>query len=196
MPIGEKIRALRKDKQLTQRELARRAGVSPQYLCDVECGRVNPSLSALEKIAAGLGLPTVALLTERDPRDLETVEIPVIGSVPAGGPVVTEEAVLDYLPLPRRLAREGVFALEVSGDSMRDMGIEHGDIVLVRQQPVAEVGQTVIVRVEGEVTCKRYYPRGNKIRLEPANSSFQPLEFNPDKVEIVGVVTHVIKKVR
>ena len=192
---GERIRELRKGRGLTQRELARRAGVSPQYLCDVEAGRVNPSLAVLEKIAFGLGVPTAALFSGRDARDLETVEVPVLGSVPAGGPIVTEEVVLGHIPLPRRLAREDVFALEVSGDSMRDMGIEKGDIVLVRQQPVAEAGQTVIARVEGEVTCKRFYPRGDRVRLEPANDAFRPLEFRADEVEIVGVVTHVIKKV-
>lgn len=76
---------------------------------------------------------------------------------------------------------------------MEGVGIHDGNYVLVRLQPTAESGETVIARVDGEVTCKRLYNVGGKIRLEPANDKYRPLE--PERVEIIGVVRKVIKDV-
>ncbi|MGB9885718.1 MAG: transcriptional repressor LexA [Moorellales bacterium] len=195
MNLGERIRRLREERGLSQAELARRSGLSPQYLCDIELNKANPGVRTLEKIATGLGVPPSRLL--EDPVSLAraeaVVEVPVIGRVPAGGPVVSEETVIGYLPLPRRFAEEGFICLEVSGDSMEGVGIYDGDCVLVRLQPTAENGQTVVARVDGEVTVKRFYRVGNKVRLEPANAGYRPIE--PQQVEIIGVVKKVIRDV-
>lgn len=193
--VGENIRRLRTDSALSQRALARKAGISSQYLSDIEVGRTSPSLKSLEKIAVALQVPPGRLLQDRDPVSSEVVEIPVLGRVPAGGPILADEVILGYLPMPRKLASENTFFLEVQGDSMQDLGIENGDFVLVRVQPVADNGQVVIARVNGEVTCKRYYRLDRVISLEPANRQFRPLRLEAGDVEIVGVVTNVIKKV-
>ena len=85
--------------------------------------------------------------------------------------------------------RDGALQLAIDARRVLD-GLAPGDSIAIDG-----VCQTVIARVEGEVTCKRFYPRGDRVRLEPANDAFRPLEFRADEVEIVGVVTHVIKKV-
>jgi|Deesub1362A_J573_1020465.scaffolds.fasta_scaffold00029_129 repressor LexA len=193
--VGETIRRLREEMGLSQRALARKAGISSQYLSDIEVGRTSPSLKSLEKIATALQSPPGRLLQTPDLFSSGIVEVPVLGRVPAGGPVLAEDVILGYLPLPRRLASEDTFCLEVRGDSMQELGIDDGDFILVRVQPTAENGQVVIARVDGEVTCKRYYRLNRMVSLEPANRRFRPLKFEADEVEIVGIVTNVIKKV-
>ncbi|MBE0465885.1 MAG: repressor LexA [Candidatus Desulforudis sp.] len=193
--VGETIRRLREEFGLSQRALARKAGISSQYLSDIEVGRTSPSLKSLDKIAGALEMPPGKLLQTPNPFGSGVVEVPVLGRVPAGGPVLAEEVIIGYLPMPRRLATEDTFCLEVRGDSMQDLGIDDGDFVLVRVQPTAENGQVVIARVDGEVTCKRYYHLDQVVSLEPANRRFRPLRIEAGDVDIVGVVTNVIKKV-
>lgn len=120
--------------------------------------------------------------------------IPLIGFVPAGGPVITEENLEDYIELPLDMLKGGHdFCLKVRGDSMIDVGINDGDIVLVHPQPIAENGQTVIARVDGGVTCKRFYKTNGKCTLEPANNKYKPIDCN--EIEIIGIVTKIIKDV-
>lgn len=192
MMVGGIIREARREQGWNQRRLAETAGLSPQYLSDIEKGRAKPSLKSLEKIANALSVSVTRLLADRNETG-SIVEVPLLGRVPAGGPVLVEENILDHIPFAARFVREPAFCLEVKGDSMIDLGIEEGDIVLVRAQPVAENGQTVIARVDGEVTCKRFYAWDGKIRLEPANRAYRPIVGN--EVEILGVVSYLVKKI-
>ncbi len=193
MRVGEIIRGIRREQGWNQRRLADASGISPQYLSDIEKGRAKPSLKTLEKIAGALSVPVTRLLVDKESAAGDAVEVPLLGRVPAGGPVLAEENILDYIPFAGRFVREPAFCLEVKGDSMIDVGIEEGDIVLVRAQPVAENGQTVIARVDGEVTCKRFYSWDGKIRLEPANRAYRPII--GEEIEILGIVTYVLKKI-
>ncbi len=126
---------------------------------------------------------------------LQMVEIPIIGRVPAGGPVIAEENFEGMIPLPLKFVqgRENVFCLRVTGDSMKDVDIQDGDYVLVHQQPTAENGQTVVARINGAVTIKRFYKLENIIRLEPANSQYKALESRD--VEVIGIAFKVIKDI-
>jgi repressor LexA len=122
------------------------------------------------------------------------VEIPILGFVPAGGPVMTDENFEGHIPLPKMLIKgEKDFCLKVRGDSMEDVGINDGDLILVHPQPVAENGQTIIARINGEVTCKRFYRTNNMCRLEPANQKYKPIDCKD--IEIIGIVTKVIKEI-
>jgi SOS regulatory protein LexA len=126
--------------------------------------------------------------------DNKLFRIPLIGFVPAGGPVITEENLEDYIELPLDMVKGGHdFCLKVRGDSMIDMGIDDGDTILVHPQPIAENGQTVIARINGAVTCKRFYRTNGKCSLEPANNKYKPI--NCEDIEIVGIVTKIIKDV-
>jgi repressor LexA len=88
-----------------------------------------------------------------------------------------------------------VYALKVRGTSMIDALIDDGDIVLLRQQPTAENGQTVAVRLldENAVTLKQFYNEGERIRLQPANQTMEPIFTNPDNVIIHGRVVGVLR---
>ncbi|HZK56057.1 MAG TPA: transcriptional repressor LexA [Desulfosporosinus sp.] len=119
--------------------------------------------------------------------------IPIISLVPADGPILAKENIEGVMPILRSFVPdpENTFCLKVRGDSMIDIGIEDGDSVLIHSQSTAENGQTVIARIDGEVTCKRFYIAAGKVRLEPANSKYKVIE--NQNIEIVGVVIRIIK---
>jgi repressor LexA len=132
-----------------------------------------------------------------DPREELTVELPLLGLVSAGQPVLAVEE-RETLTVPARLVKRHAaarsFALYVRGDSMTDDGIDTGDLVVVEQRPTAENGETVVARIDGYgVTLKRFYRGGDGIRLQPANEAMDPLVFEEGEVEILGVVSGVVR---
>lgn len=191
--IGENIRRLREEAGLNQRELAKKSGVSHSYISDVERGTVTPSIKFLEKIAKALGVRSTVLLNKKE-AEWEVVSVPILGSVPAGSPFAEEEQIIGYMPFPKVFIDGQVFCLKINGDSMQDMGIEDGDYILVKAQNEAQNGQTIVARIQNEVTIKRFYKIDGKVRLEPANIRYRAIE--PGEVEIIGIVKKVIKDVR
>lgn len=126
----------------------------------------------------------------------EKYEIPLLGVVAAGAPI---EAVLNYetVCIPRDMMRDGrMFALRVRGDSMIDEQIRDNDFIILQSQQTAENGQTVVALIDGsDATVKRFYGNKNQVRLEPANSNYEPIVIRPpQRVQIQGVVVGVIRK--
>jgi repressor LexA len=120
--------------------------------------------------------------------------VPLLGRIAAGGPILAEQAVEDFFPLPRELVGEGeVFMLEVKGDSMIDAAICNGDWVVVRQQPTANAGDIVAAMIEGEATVKSYRQRDGHVWLMPANPAFDPIP--GDMATIMGRVVAVLRRV-
>jgi repressor LexA len=109
--------------------------------------------------------------------DDDMVEIPVLGRVAAGAPILAIEQAEDRVRIDRCLIGDHreVFALRICGESMIEDGIFDGDFVFIEKTPVARSGEIVIVLIEDEATCKRYYPEGDRIRLQPANSAMAPI---------------------
>lgn len=121
------------------------------------------------------------------------LNLPVVGRVAAGRPMLAQENIEDSFPVPRDfLAGGDGFMLRVKGESMIDDGIMDGDYVIVRRQSVAENGDTVVAMVEDEATVKRFHREDKRIRLQPANSSMQPMFF--DHVEVIGKVVGLIRR--
>ncbi|MBI4522746.1 MAG: transcriptional repressor LexA [Deltaproteobacteria bacterium] len=103
-------------------------------------------------------------------------EVPVLGRVPAGKPLLAEENIEGYLPVARELAPgKEVFVLKLKGDSMIEEGIRDGDYVIIRRQETAENGDIVCALIDGEATLKKFYKKGNAITLRPANKSYRPI---------------------
>jgi len=124
----------------------------------------------------------------------EVIELPLIGRVAAGTPILAEENREETLPLPASLIKggsDGSFLLKVHGDSMIDAGILDGDMVIVRAQKTAQAGDMVVALIEDEATVKYYYPEADRIRLQPANDSFDPIVTRD--VEIAGEVIGVLR---
>ena len=112
------------------------------------------------------------------------IQVPLLGRVAAGVPILAEENIEEYLTFPINMVKSSgnIFALEVQGDSMIEDGIIDGDYVLVREQVVAETGETVVAMLDDEATVKKFYPRDEHIELVPANSTMIPII--TDKVSI------------
>jgi repressor LexA len=132
-----------------------------------------------------------------DPSEEPVVELPLVGLVSAGQPVLAVEA-RETVQVPARLVKrhalERSFALYVRGDSMTDDGIDTGDLVVVEPRPTAENGETVVARIDGyQVTLKRFYRDPEGIRLQPANAAMEPLRFAEGEVEVLGVVSGVVR---
>ncbi|MBC7359829.1 MAG: transcriptional repressor LexA [Desulfacinum sp.] len=122
--------------------------------------------------------------------------IPFLGVVAAGTPIEAVE-VPETVEVPESFLAGGEhFALRVRGDSMIEEGIREGDILIVKRQPRAESGQTVVALVDGEATVKKFYLRGGDVELRPANSAMEPLVVAADRVEIVGVVVGLLRHYR
>ena len=124
------------------------------------------------------------------------VDLPLLGRIRAGLPVLAEENREGTIPLPREwVGDEAVFLLKVEGDSMIDAHILPADMVLVRKQPRVENGEIVVARVDGdEATLKRFYRSDGRIRLKPENPRYQVIELRADEVEIIGKVIGVFRR--
>ena len=106
----------------------------------------------------------------------EVVNVPVIGSVAAGAPILAVENIEAYFPLPAdMMPNQNAFLLNVKGDSMIKAGIFEGDKVLVQQQPTAENGEIVVALVDDSATVKRFYKEAGHIRLQPENDAYEPI---------------------
>jgi repressor LexA len=121
------------------------------------------------------------------------VAVPLLGEVPAGKPLLAEDNILGEVLVEGHLVEHGrCFALRVRGESMFQAKINDGDIVIVRQQPLAESGDIVVALLDGESTIKRLYLGKQQIELLPENSNYQPVPIEPDTdFRIVGKVVGI-----
>ncbi|WP_062050880.1 transcriptional repressor LexA [Bacillus sp. JCM 19034] len=124
-------------------------------------------------------------------KERSTNYVPVIGKVTAGLPITAIENVEDYIPLPDHLATsDNTYALSVVGESMIEAGIYDGDMVIVRQQQSANNGDIIVAMTEeDEATVKRFFKEKDYIRLQPENSSMEPIILKDCKVlgKVVGL---------
>lgn len=124
-----------------------------------------------------------------------TVDIPIVGRIAAGTPIFAEENIEDTFPIPAKYATKGTnYMLTVSGDSMIEAGIFDGDLILVEQQNTARNGEIVVAMIDGiesEATVKTFYKEFDHIRLQPENSSMQPIIVRD--VQILGKVKGVFR---
>ena len=128
-------------------------------------------------------------------------EIPIIGRVAAGAPLLAVENVEDTVKVDRFFIGQTkeVFALRVKGDSMIEDGIFDGDYIFVRKQLQANRGDIVVAMINDEATVKRYYPEGDTIRFQPANAAMQPILVRKrdfKAVNLIGLVVGVYRKMR
>lgn len=153
----------------TVREICRATGLK-------STSSVHAHLKALENMG----------LISRDPGlnraihlagEQATVQVPILGRVQAGNPVLAVEEIEGYLPYAPagRAEDEQFFALNVRGESMKDAGILDGDVVVVRKTPSAGDGEIVVALIGDEATVKRLFREQDRIRLQPENPAFQPI---------------------
>jgi len=124
----------------------------------------------------------------------EATNVPLVGRIAAGGPILAEERVEEVYPLPKTLVGGGtLFMLEVVGESMIDAAICSGDFVVVRQEQTASNGDIVAAMIDGEATVKTFQRKNGKVWLMPHNDAFEPIDGT--HASILGIVTAVLRKV-
>ena len=125
----------------------------------------------------------------------EVVNVPLIGSVAAGQPILAEENIENYFPIPVEfLPNESIFMLRVKGESMINAGIFDGDQVLVKQQNTARNGEIVVALLEDSATVKRFFKEDGHYRLQPENDAMAPII--ADQVDIQGKVIGLFRLIR
>lgn len=131
--------------------------------------------------------------TETVASPTKTRNIPVVGRIAAGAPILAHENIEDTLTLPAEFTDENTFVLTVKGESMIEAGILDGDYLIVRQQQTATNGDIVVAMVGEEATVKRFYKEQDHIRLQPENKAMEPI-LTKDAV-ILGKAIALLRKV-
>lgn len=160
---------------------------------------VHGHLTKLEElgyIRRDLSKPrAIELLDDSLPSRTRVIDVPLVGKVTAGAPVLAVENIEDYFPIPKDFVEhEDVFMLRVKGDSMVDAGILDGDFVLVNRQETAFNGEIVVALIDGEeATVKRFFHEGTHIRLQPENAAMDPLIVEDVRIldKVIGVFRRI-----
>jgi len=122
------------------------------------------------------------------------IEIPLLGKITAGKPIERVEYD-ENIKVPANMVRKDTYALKVSGHSMIDDNIQDGDIIIVEKKLSAENGQSVVALINDEqVTLKKFYIEADGIRLQPANPEMEPILLKNEEVQVLGVVTGIIRQ--
>ena len=152
---------------------------------------VHSHLETLEKPRAIEVMDDDFNLTRR-----ETVNVPIVGTVAAGVPILARQNIENYFPIPAEyMPNAQTFMLKVKGDSMINIGINSGDLVLVEQRSDARNGDVVVALVEDSATVKTFYREKGHVRLQPENDSMDPILVNGD-LQILGKVFGVFRLMR
>ena len=123
------------------------------------------------------------------------ISIPILGKIAAGLPIEAISDNTNYIELPETLLKKGeYFILNVEGDSMIEAGIFDGDQVVIRKANNANNGEIVVALIDNnEATLKRIFKRGQQVALQPENSNYKTVIYGPDRIQIQGVLKHLIR---
>lgn len=199
MNFKTRLKQLRNEKKINQRELANFLKVAPSTISMYESGQREPNFEVLESLAdffnvdlnylLGKSDKTTKLMIEDIPPKPQGIKIPVLGTVAAGIPISAVEDILDYEEIPQSWQNQGeFFALKIKGGSMEPR-MESGDVVIVKQQSDANSGDTVIVLVNGDdATCKRLEKTDNGIMLVSTNPKYPPMFYSLEDIQTKPVV--------
>lgn len=138
---------------------------------------------------------SIRVLTDCREKDSKTIleKVPILGTVAAGKPLLSEENFDGYVKLPEPFVRPGksYFALRVRGLSMQNAGILDGDLAVIEQTNTAVDGQIIVAVIDDAITLKRYYKEANRVRLQPENPDFQAIYCQD--VRIVGTLASIVR---
>lgn len=177
--VNDHLKALERKGFLTRTDLKSRA-MRPLQVPGSHAGAVPSPEAAYDHLA-------------------DMVEIPILGRVAAGEPILAVEEATDTVRIDRMLIGDGreVFGLRIVGESMIEAGIHDGDFVFVRKSARVTNGEIVIALIEGEATCKTYYAEGERVRLQPENATMAPIYLhkrNFREAMILGKVVGVYRR--
>lgn len=204
--FGDRLRTLRKSKDLSQLEFAKLLKLSKSSVNMYERGEREPGIETLERIADYFNVDLDYLLGKSDFTNKyewlsnsasgmsianlipmpDMKKIPLIGAIACGAPILAEEHIEDYINIPKHITAD--FALTCKGDSMINARIFDGDIVYIRQQDTVENGQIAAVLIDGEATLKRVQLYEDHISLEPENPQYRPLVYWGEEMNNIRIL--------
>ncbi len=187
MNIEDIIKKTIKEKGYSVRQFSKEIDMPYTTLVTMlQNGIDKSSLANVSKVARALDLPigdfietTPYMEEEKDVRN-----VPLLGRIAAGLPILAEENIEDYFAIDSRIKAD--FCLKVRGDSMVDLGINNDDIVFIKRQASLENGEVGAVLIDDEATLKTFYKNGNSIILQPANKAYEPMVFTSGNIRILG----------
>lgn len=199
--IGDRLRAAREAKGMTQEELGKACNTTKQTIFKYENGVVtNIPLDRLERMADILNVAPAYLMgwnTESIPLPDNVTpigrfnKVPLLGEIACGEPILAEQNIIDYVDAPGHIRAD--YALVCHGDSMINAGIRDGDIVYIRQQDMVDNGQIAAVIIDNEeATLKRFHYDGNTVILSPANDTMAPRSFTGEAMNSVRVLGRAV----
>lgn len=182
--FSTKLKELRKQRGLSQADLAAELEMSKSTISMYENGQRKPKYETIEMFADFFNVDIAKLL---DTRRSRPNYVPIIGAIACGSPILAVENIEEYVPLPKDVIAD--FCLRCAGDSMINARINDGDLVYIRQQPDVDDGQIAAVLIGEETTLKRVYKRQDTLILRPANPLYEDMIFvGPElnDIEILG----------
>ena len=185
----DNLRTARKQKRLTQLQVADHLGITRSAYSHYETGFRDPDTDTLIRLASLYEVPVEYLLGIYDQTAKTLINrIPVLGTVPAGIPIEAIENIEEYIDIYPRFVKHGeLFALRVQGDSM-EPDLRNGDIVVIEKQVFVENGDIAVVRVNSEdATLKRVKLTAKGLMLIPSNPAYDPVFFDSDQVATLPV---------
>jgi repressor LexA len=192
MTFGERLRQARKEKKLTQKELADKINAKHNSISNWENNQNMPDPETIENLCWALDVQpnyffsvNTSLPSNVMPMP-EMRKIPLIGSIACGAPILAEEHIDEYISIPKHIAAD--FALTCKGDSMINARIFDGDIVYIRQQDTVENGEIAAILIDGEATLKRVRLYEDHISLEPENPQYRPLVYWGEDMNTIRIL--------
>lgn len=216
MTFGQRVEKIRKEKGLTQDELAKKVGyTSRSTISKIEKDERDVPRSTVTILAEALGVKPSALMGWEDEKiesndendnilsysnviPIKKIRLPLLGEIACGQPIFADEQHELYIDVENDYGAD--FCLKANGESMINAGIDSGDIVLIRKTSMVNNGEIAAVIIDDEATLKRvyYYPEKGKLILNPENPSFEPLVYINEElntIQIIGKAVAILKKI-
>lgn len=198
MTFGNKLRAARKAKQLTQKELAVKIKAAHNSISNWENDQNMPDPDTIQNLCWALDVEPnyffgvdSSLVLPRNVIPLpEMRKLPLVGAIACGEPILATENIEDYVDVPKHINAD--FALTCKGDSMINARIFDGDIVYIRQQEIVENGEIAAVLIDNEATLKRVKLYNDHISLEPENPQYRPIVLWGEEMNTVRILGKAI----
>jgi len=195
--IGEKIKTLRKEKNMTQTDVAKQIGIATQTIFKYEKNIVtNIPLDNIEKLANLFNVSPAYLMGWGDEpatdyekyglKPIKTKKFPMLGEIACGQPIYANEDYETFIEASEDINAD--FCLTAKGDSMINARIFDGDVVFIREQPDVENGEIAAVQIEDEVTLKRVYKYENRLELRPENPTHKVLNYEGETLNHIRIL--------
>ncbi|MCI8497716.1 MAG: helix-turn-helix domain-containing protein [Clostridiales bacterium] len=196
--FGERLKAVRTEKGMTQEEFATLLGTSKQVISRYEKNQRTPKITAVHNYAKKLGIDPIYLIDDDTaplPANLLPMprmkKFPLIGSIACGTPILAQENIEDMIEMPEDIQAD--FVLRCTGDSMIGARIQDGDLVFIRKQPMVENGEIAAVLIDDEATLKRvYYEEGRQLTLVAENPAYRPLVYTGEQLNEVRIIGRAV----